>query len=155
ISLDLDDTLIDSDALAEMRLHAAAEVARRLLPEESRIDLALREGLAANPVTVGRLAAFFATLELDSQSAEGIAVRAEYNRVFIDDLEWIEGTRDVVLRLRERFTLAVVTNGPTEIQWPKIRKFDIESLIDHIVVSGDLGLHKPDPAIFEHLLARA
>ncbi|MCK9496588.1 MAG: HAD family hydrolase [Dehalococcoidia bacterium] len=156
ISLDLDDTLLDSDALAEMRLHAAAEEARRRLPgSTSRIDLALREGLAANPVTVGRLGAFFATLELDSQSAEGVAVRAEYNRVLIDDLDWIEGAREVVLRLRERFTLAVVTNGPTEIQWPKLRKFDIGSLIDHIVVSGDLGLHKPDPGIFEHLLARA
>ena len=157
ISLDLDDTLLDSDGVAEMRIRAALAEARRLIPDldPTQAEMAFHEGLQANPVVVGRMPAFLATLGIDSESPEGVAVRAEYNRVLIEALEWIEGARDVLLRLRERFTLAVVTNGPTHMQWPKVRKFGIESLVDHVVVSGDVGRHKPDPAIFEHLLGKA
>lgn len=157
LSLDLDDTLLDSDALTDMRLAACAEVARRVLPDldEQTVRLAVAEATAANPITVGRMTALFATLGIDPLGDEAVAIRAEYNRVFIPALEWVEGARDVLLKLRERYTLAVVTNGPPTLQWPKLRKFDIESLVDHVVVSGDLGHHKPDPAIFEHVLEQA
>ena len=157
VSLDLDDTLVDSDAVAEVRIRAALAVARQLVPDIDpvRAELALSEGVHANPVVVGRMPAFLATLGIDPKTETGQAIRAEYNRVLIDELEWIEGARDALLRLRERFTLAIVTNGPPEMQWPKVRKFGIESLVDHIVVSGDVGHHKPDPRIFEVLLERA
>lgn len=157
LSLDLDDTLLDSDALAEMRLRAALAEAYRQAPgiDAGLAGVALRDALEANPVTVGRIPALLAPLGIDPRSPEGEAVRGEYNRVLIDAIEWIEGTRDIVLRLREQFTLAIVTNGPAEMQWAKVRKFGIETLVDHVVVSGDLGHHKPDPVIFEHLLTRA
>ncbi len=157
LSLDLDDTLLDSDGLAEMRIRAALDEATRLLGDLDpvRADLALREGLTVDPVTVGRMPAFLDALGVANDSVEGVAIRAEYNRVLIDALEWIEGAREVLLRLREHFTLAVVTNGPPEMQWPKVRKFGIESLVDHVVVSGDVGHRKPDPRIFEFLFAQA
>lgn len=157
ISLDLDDTLLDSDGVAEMRVRAAVEEARGILPriDQEQGELALREAIAANPVTVGRMTAFLATLDVDVQSEEGVAIRAAYNRVLLDALDWIEGARDVLERLRDHYTVAVVTNGPTKMQWPKVWKFGIQTLADHIVVSGDVGRHKPDPAIFEHLLKKA
>lgn len=34
------------------------------------------------------------------------------------------------------------------------RRFDVFALFDGIVVSGEIGLVKPDPAIFQHLLQR-
>ena len=156
LSLDLDDTLLDSDAVAEVRIRAALAEATRLLGpiDPVRADLAFQEGTTVDPVTVGRMPAFLDVLGVASDSAEGVAIRAVYNRVLIDELDWIEGARDVLLRLRERFTLAVVTNGPPEMQWPKVRKFGIESLVDHVVVSGDVGHRKPDPRIFEHLFAK-
>lgn len=157
ISLDLDDTLLDSDALAQMRIEAAAVVARGLVPgvDEATLERAMHESVTANPVTVGRIPAFLTTIGVDPQSPEGAAIRDEYNRVFIPALEWIEGAQDVLERLRDRYTVAVVTNGPTRMQWPKVWKFGIQTLADYIVVSGDLGYPKPDPRIFEHLLKQA
>jgi len=157
LSLDLDDTLLDSDGVAEFRMRTAlAEAARLLGPiDPERAERAFQVGTTVDPVSVGRMPAFLDVLGVATDSPEGVAIRAEYNRVLIDALEWIEGARDVVLRLRERFTLAVVTNGPPEMQWGKLRKFGIESLVDHVVVSGDVGHRKPDPRIFEHLLDRA
>jgi len=157
LSLDLDDTLLDSDGVAEMRLRAALAEASRLVGEiaPDRAARALQVGITVDPVTVGRIPAFLEVLGIESESPAGVAIRAEYNRVLVDALEWIEGARDVLVRLRERFTLAVVTNGPPEMQWAKVRKFGIETLVDHVVVSGDVGHRKPDPRIFEYLFAQA
>lgn len=154
VSLDLDDTLLDSDALAEMRLQVALAEARRQFPDldAARAERAYAEALAANPVAVGRMAQFFRILELDSQSPGGVAIRGAYNDALVEAIEWIEGARDSLVRLRDHFSLAVVTNGPSELQWSKLRKFGIDELVDHVVVSGDVGVHKPDPGIFEHLL---
>ena len=50
--------------------------------------------------------------------------------------------------------LGVVTNGGSEMQWAKVRSTGLADLVDAVVVSGDLGIHKPDPRIFERALAK-
>lgn len=47
-------------------------------------------------------------------------------------------------------TLGVITNGPAEKQWSKIRCLGLERFMERsrIIVSGDIGIDKPDPAIF-------
>ena len=62
------------------------------------------------------------------------------------------GARGILESLAARYHLGVLTNGSTEMQWPKLRALGIESLFDAIVVAGDHGIYKPDAAVF-HLLA--
>jgi len=157
LSLDLDDTLLDTDAAAEQRVEAAVARAREVIPslDQTLATQALRDAMEANPVTQGRVAVFMHTLGIEPQSEEGIAIRAAYNDVLLDAIAWIEGAQEVLAPLRQRYKLGIVTNGPAFMQWPKLRKFGIQDLVDHVVVSGDLGIHKPDPAIFQHLLAEA
>ncbi len=47
--------------------------------------------------------------------------------------------------------LGIITNGPSEHQWAKIKALAIESWIsrENIIVSGDYGINKPDVRIFE------
>ena len=45
--------------------------------------------------------------------------------------------------------VGIVTNGSTEMQWAKVGSTGLADLVDAVVVSGDLGIHKPDPRIFE------
>ena len=47
--------------------------------------------------------------------------------------------------------LGIITNGPSEHQWAKIKALGIESWIsrENIIVSGDYGINKPDVRIFE------
>ena len=47
--------------------------------------------------------------------------------------------------------LGIMTNGPSEHQWSKIKALGIESWIsrENIIVSGDYGINKPDVRIFE------
>lgn len=48
--------------------------------------------------------------------------------------------------------VGVVTNGPTETQWSKLRNTGVAALVEACVVSEEFGARKPDPAIFCHAL---
>jgi putative hydrolase of the HAD superfamily len=71
---------------------------------------------------------------------------AEY-RPFEDVLP----TLDTLRRLGVR--LVVVTNGASDTQREKLDVMDITRRVDAIVVSAEVGVAKPDPAIFEAALA--
>lgn len=47
-----------------------------------------------------------------------------------------------------RFPLALITNGASDTQRSALRALDLESRFDAIVISGEVGVAKPDPAIF-------
>ena len=63
-------------------------------------------------------------------------------------------TRELLVRLRrDGIRSAVVTNGTSASQRPKLRNTGIDHLVDAIVVSGEVGVAKPEPEIFRHALA--
>jgi len=55
-------------------------------------------------------------------------------------------------QLRTRFKLGLVTNGAPRIQRDKVEGAGLSGYFDSIVASGDVGVGKPDPAIFRHAL---
>jgi putative hydrolase of the HAD superfamily len=62
--------------------------------------------------------------------------------------------KPVLDALRERFPLALLTNGAPDLQWEKIHSAKLENYFDPIVVSGEYGVGKPDPYIFQLVLER-
>jgi HAD superfamily hydrolase (TIGR01549 family) len=48
--------------------------------------------------------------------------------------------------------IGMITNGPEDIQEPKIELLGIRPYFDFILVSGTFGAHKPDPSIFAEAL---
>lgn len=75
-------------------------------------------------------------------------VAEEYRRLRSDSLMLYDEVEEVLAALKERFRLGLISNGPSEIQWYKVRKFHLQDAMEAIVISGDVGVHKPDPAIF-------
>jgi HAD superfamily hydrolase (TIGR01549 family) len=51
--------------------------------------------------------------------------------------------------------IAVVTNGPTEVQTRKVRATGLDGLADAVCISQEVGAAKPDPLIFTTAAARA
>ncbi|KOC66677.1 N-acylneuraminate-9-phosphatase [Habropoda laboriosa] len=51
-------------------------------------------------------------------------------------------------QLRVKYLLGLITNGPSNAQWEKIRKLSLEQYFDIILVSGDLPWEKPQREIF-------
>jgi len=62
--------------------------------------------------------------------------------------------KELLLDLKGAYRLGLLTNGQPDMQWPKIKTLGIEGLFDAIVISGEVGIYKPDRRIFEVLLAR-
>jgi putative hydrolase of the HAD superfamily len=50
--------------------------------------------------------------------------------------------------------LAIITNGAAVFQREKVRVLDIEHLFDEVIISGEVGIAKPDAAIFALAMER-
>ena len=86
---------------------------------------------------------------------EAVAVRAaemHYRlaergyRLFEDAPPLLEAARGAGL------PLALITNGPTDLQRSKVGALGISDWFDVVAISGEVGVAKPDPGIFEHAL---
>lgn len=64
------------------------------------------------------------------------------------------GVRRMLASLRARYRLGLLTNGSTEMQWPKLRDLGVESSFHAIVVAGDQRVYKPDSRVFRLLADR-
>ena len=60
--------------------------------------------------------------------------------------------REALEYLRPRYRLYVLSNGFTELQARKMQSAGIDHYFDGVVLSEDIGVNKPDPAIFEYAL---
>lgn len=60
---------------------------------------------------------------------------------------------EVLKTLQERYQLALLTNGAADMQRTKIAGSRLEPFFKTIVISGEVGIGKPDPQIFRLALA--
>lgn len=61
--------------------------------------------------------------------------------------------RETLQELRKQgYQLCLITNGNSEMQRDKIERFELENLFDDILISGEIGIHKPDRAIYQTAL---
>lgn len=77
-----------------------------------------------------------------------------YAQVRVPSVRLYKGARELLCDLRDSYRLGLLTNGPSDMQWPKIEHLEIQSLFSVVLVSGDVGIHKPNRLIFEQFLSR-
>lgn len=82
-------------------------------------------------------------------------VSQAYYQAWVSHLKLFPEVREVLAALRGRFRLGVISNGPSDIQRYKLKLFDLEREFDPIVISGEVGVAKPNPAIFRRALELA
>lgn len=62
-----------------------------------------------------------------------------------------EETIEVLKQLKDDYKLLMLTNGAPSLQHTKLKLSpELAPHFDHIVISGEFGEGKPEPAIFEH-----
>jgi putative hydrolase of the HAD superfamily len=65
------------------------------------------------------------------------------------------GAIDTIQYFRNRgIRLGLVTNGGSEMQRGKLKRFGLEPYFDHILIEGEFGAGKPDEGVFRHMLER-
>lgn len=110
-----------------------------LLPNEAAFRCGLiRTLLAEQGIEVGEAAAQAAQAYFDHQRMEAFT--------------FFPGVPELLASLRERYTLVVITNGPTFSQYPKLAAVNMPEWVDHIIVGGDEPEEKPATSIFQKAL---
>lgn len=165
---DMDDTLLDGQQATAMAWEVvAAEVAPDLGIEPGKLREAFRREAMAfwhDEALVGHwrvrlneareeiLRKALASEGGDPERAADVNERyiAEHRarlHLFDDALDTLESA------VRRGYRLALLTNGPADMQRDKITRFELESYFDVIVVEGEFGKGKPEREVFEHALA--
>lgn len=67
-------------------------------------------------------------------------------------LELFPDALTVLASLKPDYKLALVTNGPADIQREEISKLEIEPFFDGFFIEGEMGHGKPDPRVFDRVL---
>lgn len=143
LMIDLDNTLIDRDAgfraglTALLAAHGhAADHADWIMPIDDR-------GYTPRPVVAQ---AMRERLDFDLTADELVDALYRGSR---DNARLDPATADAIGRARGAgHRVVIVTNGPVEGQFGKIRNAGLDRLVDAWTISGAVGADKPDPAPF-------
>ena len=94
-------------------------------------------------------------LERHAQRDDAAADRAyeEYEATWPAMMRLFDESLAVLAAVQARYPLILLTNGNTVHQRMKIEAHDLARWFRHVVVSEEVGLVKPDPAIFAHAIA--
>jgi putative hydrolase of the HAD superfamily len=167
VLLDLDDTLLDTRHSATTALAATCALAAERCPGLSEEQLraayhaVVREvdlELAARKIDFSQMRDFYlhrwteilARCGLASEHAAALGERYMASRRL--NYQLCEEVLELLPQLLDRYQVALLTNGPSDLQRDKIAIVDLERWLPRIYVSGELGCWKPQPAIFQHVL---
>ncbi len=60
--------------------------------------------------------------------------------------------QQLLTSLSQQYELRLLTNGSAEMQQQKIDRAGLADFFSQIIISGEFGVDKPDPAIFNHAI---
>ena len=151
VLFDLDRTIADFDGARLARTHYAFEPH---FHDRDRLDRAVADALAIAGEGSDHFIEVLASHGITDPELVEIA-RQRYIEDRYRGLRLFDDTLEVVAAVARIAAVGLVTNGPTAIQRPKIELLKIEAHFPVIVVSEEVGVWKPDPAIFAIALERA
>ncbi|MFK7980182.1 MAG: YjjG family noncanonical pyrimidine nucleotidase, partial [Saprospiraceae bacterium] len=95
-----------------------------------------------------RFSRFLTALNLPNQNA------TQFGNYYLEQLSeksvFMEGGADLLEKHAQPYKLGIITNGLKQVQRPKLVKSGLADYFEVIVVSDEIGISKPQPAIFEH-----
>lgn len=83
----------------------------------------------------------------DQMGEDFLAFTNKYFRV-------LPGAAELVRYLASKYPLTVVSNGFVEVQYYKVEHSGLKDYFQHIVLSEEVGIQKPQPRIFEVALEK-
>jgi len=160
IILDLDNTLIDFDQMEIESLKACFQ--KHGLPcEENRILAykainerlwqGLEEGLyKKSEILTLRFEKWLNHYQLNGNPKE---LNEDYLGQMPSFTQFIDGAKDLLDFVKGKYKLIMMTNGVQKAQERKIDHIGIRDYFDHIIISDEVGYHKPSVEIFEHMMS--
>ncbi|MBU1050749.1 YjjG family noncanonical pyrimidine nucleotidase [Candidatus Bipolaricaulota bacterium] len=89
----------------------------------------------------------------------GIAGDAQaFSETFLRNLveasTFLAEAKPLLAQLKLQYRLSLLTNGFADVQHARIARLGVASLFESIIISEEVGVAKPDPAIFDIVLER-
>lgn len=156
VLLDLDDTILDfhrteavavSETLRMMGVEPTAQVVERY----SRINDGLWKQLEKGEVTreevlVRRFEILYEELGIE---CSGQKTRELYEKELSKSYFFVDGAKELLEELCDRFDLYIVSNGTAVVQDGRIRSAGIAKSFKDIFISQRIGVNKPNKVFFE------
>lgn len=146
VAFDLDDTLAVTTRSREAILERAASQAGVSLTFDREDYI---EAHRRHSGTESRRPVFEALVEEDAA-----ALTKAYRETVGDALEPAWGAIEAVAKLRDRYPVGLLTDGPETTQRDKLHRLGWTDAFDEVVVTGAIDAPKPDPTGFEVLCDR-
>jgi len=170
ILFDLDDTLMAFDLVSEDAWDKAVDIFIQSDKINIEKDILLKKLHATrkwywadperhrigrkNIIQARREIVKLALKEYDNIENDGLIKLADnYSRIH-EKLWYLFGDVEETLQKlkNEGIKLGIMTNGTSESQRGKLKRFDIEKYFDYIFIEGEIGYGKPDIKIYEYML---
>lgn len=65
-----------------------------------------------------------------------------------------EGVGNILKKLRERYKLAIITNGPKSQQYTRLNNANLSQYFSYFFVSEEIGYNKPNIKFFEYMFEK-
>lgn len=161
VLLDFDHTLLDSDTseveayTLTLRNQGVAEP-MQYFDRYKAINLALWAGVERGELLPKDVKArrFELLLEELGRSGDVDQMAEDFVVGFASYGDLYPGALDLLETLHGRVSLALISNGLSEVQRPRIARLGIEEYFDAIVISAEVGTTKPGSDIFDIAFAR-
>ena len=167
VLFDLDDTLFDHRGCARDALTAVQQshACLQSMPFEAleRAHAEFLEELHAEvmlgrvPIDVARIERFRRLLESAGGRDEGQAaatLATLYRETYTTRRRAVAGAAALMAAVKRHARIGIVSNNVLEEQQEKLSVCRLDQFVDELVVSGEVGVSKPDPMIFETALDR-
>jgi HAD superfamily hydrolase (TIGR01549 family) len=158
VLFDLDDTLCDYAGARAGRLRTAFGIALTHAVGGADVDLdqLIAESVAIHPHASDHFGPLLARYGVEDE-APIRAARAWYHANRFRGLALFADAAEILRSIRAALPgrrIGLITNGPADVQRDKIALLGLERHLDFALISGELGVAKPDPAIFREALRR-
>lgn len=167
VFFDLDDTLVDHrhcnicgltamqkqyEVFGVVTLDALEQTYIRLIDQtHSKV---LSGEIDLNQARAERFKLMFAEYGVTVNDEAAMIAADAYRAAYINNRQPIPGVMEVLQILRPQVKLGVITNHIRSEQVLKIDACKLWPYIDELVISGEVGINKPEPGIFEYALNR-
>ncbi len=156
ILFDIDDTLIDFDIDQKTAFKEAVKKIGyvcndKMYEDYNKINLSMWEELnlgkmTLNEVFVNRFSVFFKKYGIKYDELE-------FNKILTDMFQktgtLIKGVKETLDKLVNNYELAVISNGPKDQQYHRLKNANISKYFSEFFISEEIGYNKPDKRFFD------
>lgn len=158
VIFDLDNTLIDFDAMEDGSLKSSLKAldipyTPEMIDHYKAINQKLWKGVEKKEYLKEEILSLRFKLLFDAYNIEACAEKMHHLFLdnMVDHLYMIDYAFDILDALKHKVVLVCLTNGVKKAQVMKFKKSGLDAYFDHVIISDEVGFHKPDIEIFKYM----